>query len=237
MPSSRVWQKRNWANTNKMKKKEIIKKIEAEAKGYFEGASGCHDWSHVERVRSLALHIGKEENADLFLLEIAALLHDIGRKEEMKQKGKFCHADKGAELAVGILRKYDLSADAIENIRQAIVSHSYRKSLSPQSIEAKVLYDADKLDSIGAIGIARICFFAGNAGSNKIYTGNEKRIAQSKKSHSYTAEDTPYLEYEVKLKYVKDKMFTRIGKLLAKERHEFMKKYFERMWEEVRGEA
>ncbi len=86
-----------------MNKKEIIAKIEKEAKKFFEGASGCHDWTHVERVKNLAIHIGKKEKADLFVLEAAALLHDIGRKEEMKCEGKFCHAEKGAELAAEIM--------------------------------------------------------------------------------------------------------------------------------------
>ncbi len=219
-----------------MNKRETIKKIETEAKSFFQGASGCHDWSHVERVRNLALHIGREEQADLFLVEIACLLHDIGRKKEMKAKGRFSHAVYGAELAEKILKKYGLAEAAVQNVKQAIICHSYRKGQAPESKEAKVLFDADKLDSLGAIGIARICFFAGNAGSNLIYTGNEKKIARSKENHSYTKEDTPYLEYEVKLKYVKDRLFTTIGKRLAIERHQYMKEYFERMWREVRGD-
>jgi uncharacterized protein len=220
-----------------MNKKEIIKKIETEAKRYFKGASGCHDWSHVERVRNLALRIGREEKADLFLLEIAALLHDIGRKEEMKQKGRFCHAERGSELAEKILKRYGFCDNDINNIKHAIITHRYRNAQMPESIEAKVLYDSDKLDSIGAIGVARTCLFAGNAGSNTIYTGNEKRISKSKADHSYTKEDSAYLEYEIKLKHIKDKVLTKTGKRLAKERHLFMKQYFERMWQEVRGEV
>ncbi len=213
----------------------IRQSIRKKAQSFFENASGCHDWTHVERVTKLALKIGKEEKADLDVLEIAALLHDIGRKEEMKNKGKFCHAEEGAKLAEDILRKCNFKKDAIENIVHCIISHRYRNSHIPDTIEAKILYDADKLDSIGAIGIARDFLFAGNAGSNCLYTGNEKRLAREGKDYSYTKEDSAILEYEIKLKKVKDKIITKTGKKIAKERHLFMKEYFKRFWIEVNG--
>jgi len=209
--------------------------IEVEAKKYFEGASGCHDWSHIERVRKLALHIGKNEKADLGILEIAVLLHDIGRKGEMKAKGIFCHAEAGARTARKILKKYKFKEDQIEKITHCIEAHRYRNAHVPQTIEAKALYDSDKLDSIGAIGVARDFLFAGNAGSNCLYTGNEKKLAKSGKDYSYTKEDSAILEYEIKLKRIKDKILTKTGKQIAKERHKFMKQYFERFWKEVEG--
>ncbi|MCX6717058.1 MAG: hypothetical protein NTU76_00060 [Candidatus Taylorbacteria bacterium] len=106
----------------------------------------------------------------------------------------------------------------------------------PKTIEAKILFDADKLDSIGAVGVARDFLFAGNAGSGNLYTGNEKRLAKSDKNYDFTKEDSAILEYEIKLKYVKDKVITSTGKKIAKERHEFMKAFFERFWLEVKGE-
>ncbi|MDD5463912.1 MAG: HD domain-containing protein [Candidatus Moranbacteria bacterium] len=216
--------------------KELIEKIEKEAKTYFVNASGCHDWSHVDRVKKLALRIGKQEKADLQIIEIAALLHDIGRKEEMKAKGLFCHAEAGAKTARKLLKKYSLTTDQVENIVHCIEAHRYRNAHIPNTIEAKILYDADKLDSIGAIGVARDFLFAGNAGSNCLYTGNEKRLAKEKKDYSYTKEDSALLEYEIKLKHVKDKIVTKTGKKIAKQRHEYMKKFFERFWKEVKGE-
>ena len=86
--------------------KKIIRQIEKEARTYFKGASCCHDWTHVERVKVLAFKMGKKEKADLKVLAIAALLHDIGRRDEMKNKGSFCHAERGAELAEQLLLKY-----------------------------------------------------------------------------------------------------------------------------------
>lgn len=221
-------------NMKKISKK-IIQEIEGEARKFFEGASGCHDWSHVERVRKMALHIAGLEKADLQIVEISALLHDIGRKEEMKKKGLTCHAEAGAETARKLLKKYSLSPQQIENIIHCVLSHRYRNEHVPNTIEAKILYDADKLDSIGAVGVARDFLFAGNAGSNCLYAGNEKKLAKSKKDYSYTEEDSALLEYEIKLRHIKDKIITKTGKMIARQRHEFMKKFFERFWKEVDG--
>lgn len=215
--------------------KKKIQEIEKEARVFFEGASGCHDWSHVERVKKIALKIGRLEGADLKIIEIASLLHDIGRKEEMKTRGSFCHAEAGAKIARKLLEKYSLSADQVENIVHCILSHRFRNDHVPDTIEAKTLYDADKLDSIGAIGVARDFLFAGYAGSNCLYTGNEKKLAKSKKDYSYTKEDSALLEYEIKLKYIKDRMLTKSGKMIAKDRHEFMENFFQRFWDEVDG--
>lgn len=82
-------------------------------------------------------------------------MHDIGRKAEMKSRGQFCHAEKGAELAGKILFKHKIDQDIIDNVTHCIISHRYRNQNIPKTIEAKVLFDADKLDSIGAVGIGR----------------------------------------------------------------------------------
>lgn len=216
-------------------KKEIIALSEKEAKKYFKNASGCHDWSHVERVRNLALHIGKKEKANLFVLELSAILHDIGRKEEMISKGKFCHAEFGANLAKKILSKHKVDEKEAKNIIHCIETHRYRKNNKPETLEAKIIFDADKLDSIGAIGVARDFLFAGNAGSNCLYTGQEKTLARENKDYSYGKEDSALLEYEIKLKHIKDKMLTKEGKRIAKERHEFMNNFFKRFNEEITG--
>jgi len=214
--------------------KALIKQIELEAKKYFVGASGCHDFSHVERVYNLALSIGKKEGADLGILALSALLHDIGRKAEMKSRGKFCHAEKGAELAKKILNKYKLDSDIIDQVVHCIISHRYRNQHIPKTIEAKVLFDADKLDSIGAVGVARDFLFAGYLG-NSLYTGNELKIIKSGQDGCYSKEDTAILEYEFKLKKIKDRILTKTGKRLANNRQAFMTAYFKKFWREVKG--
>ena len=211
----------------------IISQIEEEAKKYFKNANGCHDWSHVERVRMLALKLGKKEGANLQILEIAALLHDIGRKQEMKSKGNFCHAEIGVKKAEMILKKYKFNNQITENILHCILTHRYRNNNIPKTIEAKVLFDADKIDSIGAVGIARNFLFAGNSGSNMLYTGNEQCLAKRGKNYSYTKEDSCLLEYEVRLKYIKNKLLTKSGKEISKDRDKFTKEFFKRFKDEI----
>jgi len=169
--------------------KKILTKIESEAKKYFIGASGCHDWSHIDRVRNLALHIGKKEKADLKVLEAACLLHDIGRKEEMDSNGKFCHAEKGAELAEKFLNKLKIDKNIVDNIKHCVISHRSRNDFIPQTTEAKVLFDADKLDSIGAVGVGRDFLFAGYI-KKTMYTGREKELVKQGKDMSYSDDDS-----------------------------------------------
>jgi len=210
---------------------EEVKKI---AQSYFINASGCHDWTHIDRVYNLAIKIAPEEKANVDIVKIAAYLHDIGRKEEMESKGSFCHAERGSELAGEILSKLNLDKDIIDNVKHCILSHRSNDKYRPETIEAKVLFDADKLDSIGAVGIARDFLFAGFLGSC-LYTGNEKETMKDPKKYSYTKEDTAVLEYYYKLSKVKSEIMTKTGKKIAKERHEYMADFFKRFELEVKG--
>ncbi len=217
-----------------MTKKQLLESIEAEAKKYFVDASGCHDWSHVERVRALARRIGKAEGADLFVVEAAALLHDIAKTEEMRAKGGFCHAKEGAKRAQPILERLGVESETADHIVSCIGTHRKRKGAEPESLEAKILFDADKLDSIGAVGIARVFFFAGTIGK-KLYSGNEAEHSKDGVDRSYTEDDTALLEYELYLKGLKDRMLTGTGRAIAKERTAYMEDFFRRFWDEVKG--
>lgn len=210
--------------------KAVLERIREETQRYFVDARGSHDWSHTERVYNLCMHIGKKENADLDILALAAFLHDIGRGEQDRTNGKVCHAVQGALLARELLDRYNLDEKKIEKIIHCIESHRFRSSTVPRTLEAQVLYDADKLDSIGAIGIGRAFLFAGEVGA---YVHN--RNAEIEETQPYTKEDTAYREFAVKLQGVKDTMQTEEGKKLALERHRFMEKFFLRLDEEVEG--
>lgn len=214
---------------------KIISEIREKARSFFVLASGCHDWSHVERVYSLSLKIAKTEKADINILKLAAYLHDIGRREEMRSRGKIDHAERGVKLADKILSEYSLDKEVKENILHCILSHRFRNNHKPTTIEAKILFDADKLDSIGAVGIGRDFLFAGSSGSNCLYTGNERKLVKNAREHSYTKEDSALLEYYFKLKKVKSKILTKTGKKIAKERHEYMVDFFKRFELEVKG--
>jgi len=215
--------------------KKVIKTIENEAKKFFEDSSWCHDWTHIDRVRNIALRLAQQEKADKFVVETAALLHDIGRSDEMKSKGAFCHAEISVQLAKKILLKHKFSEKQRENILHCIISHRIRNNHQPATIEAKVLFDADKLDAIGAVGIARDFLFAGYLKNGQLYTGREKQLAKTGKCYDYSCEDTAILEYEIDLKYIWKRMLTKAGKEFARSRHEFMTGYFKRFWQEVDG--
>ncbi len=196
----------------------------------FSGSRGSHDLDHTLRVHALAQRIGKIENANLEILSVAAYLHDIARKIQDESKGRICHAQKGAELSIKLLRSLNYSESKISEVAHCIRTHRYRGKLKPQSKEAKILFDADKLDSIGAVGIGRTFLYAGEIGA-KLYN-KSTNLNQTKQ---YTQEATAYREFALKLKFVKDRMLTKTGKRLAKERHDFMMLFFERMDIEIQG--
>ncbi len=209
---------------------DLLDIIKDEAKRRLSGINSCHSWEHTERVYNLAMHIGQKEGADLDVLGLAAILHDIARKEQDESNGKIDHAERGAEIAKEILGGYGLPEKKLENILHCIKSHRYRNNIVPSTIEAKILYDSDKLDSIGAIGIGRNFSFAGHLGA-KVHD----KEANLDKSAEYTVDDTAYREYLVKLRYVKDKMLTDEGRRIAEGRHNFQEEFFKRLNEEVDG--
>jgi uncharacterized protein len=176
------------------------------------------------------MHIGRAEGADLEVLAVAAFLHDVGRSYEDESKGTICHAEKGAEIAKTLLVNYPLSDEKKQNIVHCIGSHRFRGNNAPETLEAKTLFDADKLDSIGAIGIGRAFLFAGEVGA-KLHNPQ----ADLHNTRPYTEEDTGYREFKLKLSKIKDRMLTAEGKRLAEERHAFMEAFFERLQQEYEG--
>jgi len=210
---------------------DIVESIRIEAQEFFSQAKGSHDWEHTERVYNLCLHICKHEDLDIEVLKIAAILHDIGRVKQDESQGKVCHAEFGAQLAKSLLLKYSLSQEKIDHIIHCIITHRFRGENIPGSIEAKVLFDADKLDSIGAVGIGRAFLFAGEIGANL----HDKNV-DINTTMEYSKDDTAYREYLIKLIKIKDRMLTAEGKRLATDRHEFMTIFFERLNKEVMGE-
>jgi uncharacterized protein len=208
----------------------ILRSIEREARKFFQTARGSHDWDHTERVYRLCLRLGRKENADLAVLKLAALLHDIGRADEDRSNGRLCHGERGAKLAKKILERNKVKKETLAKVVHCIETHRYRRGRSPESLEAKILFDADKLDSIGAVGIGRAFLFAGEVGA-RLHDPEVDAAA----TRAYTREDTAYREYLVKLSRIKDRMFTREGKRIARERHRFMVEFFRRLNKETLG--
>jgi uncharacterized protein len=209
---------------------ELHTPIEAEAKRFFRSARGSHDWDHTQRVLGLCLRIGKKERGNLEILRLAALLHDIGRSAEDRSNGKICHSQAGASMAGKILKAHGVAKETTEGVIHCIQTHRFRKRAVPISKEARILFDADKLDSIGAVGIGRAFLFAGEVGARL-----HNKDINLRKTKPYTKEDTAYREYLIKLRKIKDRIFTEEGKRIARERHRFMVEFFERLNRETDG--
>lgn len=211
---------------------DVVTQIKERTKKLLSDHKGCHGWDHTQRVYNLCVHIGKKEGVDMEVLQVAAVLHDIARDLQTQKKGKICHAQKGAEIAEKILAEYDLNEEKVKNIVHCIKTHRFRGNDVPVTLEAKVLFDADKLDAIGAIGIARDFHFAGEIGSRV----HDKNV-DIENTEEYSQEDTAYREFLVKLCKIKDKMLTDEGKRIANGRHDFMVQFFDRLNDEVDGKV
>lgn len=209
---------------------EILFRVRQFAYSHFSAARGSHAWDHTLRVFNLCERIGRVEGADMAVVRVAAYLHDIARERQDRSNGRFCHAREGARMARPFLQKQPLPPDRVDNIVHCIESHRYRGRVSPQTPEAKVLFDADKLDAIGAIGVARAYLFAGEVGAR--LHAPEVDVADTR---PYTADDTGYREYVVKLRRIRKRILTDAGRSLAESRHQFMEVFFNRFLDEYDG--
>lgn len=221
-------------NQKFQKIKEVVEK---------ELSCSAHNMDHVMRVYNLALNLAENEDVDLDVLKASVLLHDIARvKEDNDPSGKTDHAVLGSEMAAPILKELGFSDDKIKHVQDCIVSHRYRTGNEPKTKEAQILFDADKLDILGAIGIARSFVWVGRNGA-KIYTdvnieeyikenlgGKINGRIQDKTKHS------PQIEFETKLKFLVNKLHTEKAKEIYKERIKFYKSFLDRLKREVGGE-
>ncbi len=217
-----------------MTSEEIIQKTTAFVKEQLANAEGGHDWFHIERVYKNALLISKSENVDPFIVALGALLHDIA-------DSKFHNGDEtvGPRIAREFLFKLNIDSSVIEHVINIIENISFKGGNEAQkfrSPELDVVQDADRLDAIGAIGIAR-CFNYGGFKNRALYNpGIEPNLNMSKAE--YKASTAPSINhfYE-KLLLLKDKMNTKTGKQIALNRHTFMELYLKQFYNEWNGNA
>ena len=209
---------------------ELLKRLKEISHSFCVTEGGSHGPDHSERVLQNALTIGRQMGAELTVLTPAALLHDIGRKEESLSRGRICHARRGAEMAAPLLRELGYQEFEIEAICHCIRTHRFRSGRRPASLEAEILYDADKLDSIGAIGIGRAFLFAGQIGA-RLHNPEQDPTDTS----PYSLEDTAYREFRVKMSKVRKQMLTPVGRELAEQRHAFMQTFFDQLTRETSG--
>lgn len=189
----------------------------------------AHDKEHVYRVLYGALEIAEtENNVDYDILIAACLLHDIGRKEQFENPA-LCHAAVGAEKAFDFLVKNGFDREYAEQVRQCIQTHRYRKGNLPQSIEAKILFDADKLDVTGAIGIARTLIYKGIV-SEPLYS---MRPDGSVSDGDGDEKPSFFQEYKYKLENIYSKFYTKKAAELAKERQAAAAAFYNGLYGEV----
>ena len=211
-----------------MDTQQTIKNTIVFVKKTLQGAEGGHDWLHIERVYKNALLIAEDENVDNFIVSLGALLHDIA-------DAKFYDGDEtiGPKLARKFLEKQEVDEESIVHIENIIQYISYKTSLSDgvkfSSPELAVIQDADRLDAIGAIGIAR-CFNYGGFKNRVLYDPEIKpNLNMTKDEYKKSTAPTINHFYE-KLLLLKDKMNTQRGKQIAIQRHNYMESFLKQFY-------
>lgn len=194
----------------------ILKAAELHIKKLFSGEGTGHDYFHVERVVNNAIKIAKNENSDLFLVELSARLHDLG--DYKLNDGK----DRSEELITEFLKAQNADSELISKVVEIVSQVSFSKGKKAVSIEAQIVQDADRLDAMGAIGIAR-CFAYGGKKEREIW--NSENPADTSLQHFYD-----------KLLKLKELMNTQTGRKMAEERHQFLEEFLKRFLDEWNSE-
>jgi len=222
------------------KYQQIKKIVEQNLKGCDAG----HDINHALRVYDLCLKLAQGvKGIDLEILRLAVLLHDIGGPKELKDKtGKVCHARESAKMTQKILKNLKYPQEKIDRVIHCILAHRHRTGVKPETKEAKILFDADKLDALGAIGVARAYIWIG-FNKAQIYSdislkdyikenvigGKVNGRIKDKSKHN------PFFEFELKLKRLPRKLYTQKAKKIARERLSYTTSFFDRFKKEVAG--
>ncbi|MBB5396420.1 HD domain-containing protein [Mucilaginibacter sp. AK015] len=213
-----------------MNSTDILDKTISFVQETLKNAEGGHDWWHIHRVWTNAKQIAKTEDCDLLVVELAALLHDIA-------DSKFHNGDEeiGPATAGKFLTQIGVSADVIVHVQQIIRYMSFKASFDKATFHSKelaVVQDADRLDAIGAMGIARAFTYGGFKG-REIYNPHiQPKLNMTKDEYKNTTAPTINHFYE-KLLLLKDKMNTPTGRHLAQRRHTFMEAYLQQFYSEV----
>jgi uncharacterized protein len=204
------------------------------ARRYYAASDPVHDFDHILRVLALVERIGALEGADMEILRTATLLHDASGATP-GEAGRQEHHLASAEVARAVLAEEGWPPDRVEAVLHCIRAHRFRSTEAPQSLEARILFDCDKLDVLGAIGVARVVAYAALAGEP--LTGEPSEKFRTTRQKEPGEPHTPYHEFLFKLSRVKDQLHLASTRALAEARHQYLAEYFERLAHEVRGEA
>ena len=208
---------------------QLLSDVYAEVQQRFEEINDpAHGWEHIQRVYKLALYIAEQEHADSFIVGMAALLHDLGHLSHDPAKH---HAELSVSSAAGLLSAYPIAPGIQQAILHAIAAHSFSLGIEPGTLEAKIVRDADRLDSLGAIGILRWAI-----------TGTVRRTPQTQPYHPddpfaawHTPDDHRYMldHFFMKLLKLSSTMSTQTGHALAQQRMAFMHTYLDELRKEI----
>ncbi|MCJ8330638.1 MAG: HD domain-containing protein [Lentisphaeria bacterium] len=216
-----------------MDKDELIKCTENFVRENLADAEGGHDWWHIFRVWNSAKHIAETEDVDLFVVELGALLHDIA-------DSKFHDGDEeiGPRKAKQFLSSLGVENDIVEHVERIIANISFKGGKEKQkfkSPELDVIQDADRLDAIGAIGIARAFNYGGHKNRELYNPEIEANLNMTKEAYKNSSAPT-LNHFDEKLLLLKDRMNTTTGRELAERRHEFMIQFLDEFHKEWSGE-
>lgn len=205
-----------------------------QARAWYVNAEPVHDFSHVLRVYRMAERIGGAEGADLEILRAAALLHDASGAAPDDAEGRANHHHASADFARAVLRGEGWTDDRLEAVLHCIRAHRFRdRSEPPRTLEAKILFDSDKLDVTGAIGVARTVAYAALAGQPLM--GEPSARFKSSGQKEPGEPHTPLHEYLFKLSRLR--FHTRTAQAIAAARQKYMADFFQRLALELRNEA
>ncbi|MCX6049661.1 MAG: HD domain-containing protein [Chloroflexi bacterium] len=206
---------------------------EAEACQLYAGSDAAHDFDHILRVTHLGEQIARAEQADVVVVRLAALLHDVPVSDaEHNPDTRRKHHLAAADFARQFLTARGLGTERVANVVHCIEAHRFRdQSIQPVTLEAQCLYDADKLDSIGAIGVVRAFAYAGRYGS-RLWTTSLRSIPTHE--HRPTGADyTPVHEFVYKLQQLMATLHTNTARRIGRQRHAFMVDFFDQLEAEM----
>ena len=211
--------------------------LTAEAMGHEGTGDASHDYDHIVRVMSLADTIQAHEGGQLPVIWAAVAFHDLGQERERRHGGD--HALIGAAMAADILSGTSFPQKAIPAVQQAIQDHRMTGGIIPRSLEGRILYDADKIDCLGAIGIARLYCITGRY-NQKLYSALPDDIKEPVdpllvRTLRRLPDYSPNIEFQLLFGNLHERMTTSAGKQLAQERYTYMADFFNRLQMEVEG--